>query len=440
MSESEDIKNFTLSFFTNLKANLFWDNDGKKLTITSIPEEFEKFFGKKAPYELVFSQTDYFSGEEVMINGSFLLNCMKEFLQNKGQTTLVKIDFEVDPTEEIKNYLHLKKCQITHITKKQAYDWMVRFTILTTLQYLNEKEQLMNTIYVKGNEVIKFDLDKYKLIEGKKEEIQIKDIKNQYSSAKDYLKILIEPKIEKLSENLNIKLDKEIERVKKHYLNQFDEDKQNIIKSEKQLKDLENQLKSSENKNLDKDFINLRIKRLNETIAQMGSPKRQDELKKEEEFFINDENHRHGLSIENRIMNTTIAYFPIFIYSICLKSPTATRAFNVNFNPITKEISKIKCECCDAEINKISLCSNGHLSCENCLRGCSECGEDYCKKCLTLSCFSCSKQLCKKCSKRCSSCNKTKCANHMSTGSLCISCTEKKKASSAKRPTFDFSR
>lgn len=436
MSETEDIRSFTVSFFNNLKSNLFWDNGGKKLTITTVPEDFEKFYGKKAPYELVFSQADAFNNEEVMIKGSFLLNCMKEFLQDKGQTTLVKLNFDFDPAEELQNYLKLRNCKITHVTKKQSYDWLVRFTFLTTLQYLNEKEQIMNPIYVKGNEVIKFDLEKYKLVEGKKEEIQVNDIKNQYNFAKEYLKTTIKPKIEKLSETLNIKLDKEIQRVKQHYVNQIEEDKQNLLKSEKQLKDLENQIKDSNNKNLDKDFIQLRIKKLKETIASLNSEKHKEELKKEENFLINDENHRHGLSVDNRIMNTTIAYFPIFTYSAFLKSQSGTRAFNITFNPITKELSKLNCECCGEEIKEISLCSNGHLSCRTCLRGCSECGEDYCKKCLQNSCFSCSKQICKKCSKHCVSCGKTKCLSHMATSSKCITCVDKTPV--RKIPSFGF--
>ncbi|MDP1729136.1 MAG: RING finger protein, partial [archaeon] len=381
MTESEDIKSFAVSFFTNLKANLFWDNEGKKLTITSVSPAFEKFYGKKAPYELVFSQDDASNKEELMVSGSFLLNCMKEFLQDKGQTTLVKIDFDFDPGDEIKKYIRLKNCQLTNLNKKPAYDWLVRFTFLTTFQYLNEKEQILNPIYIKEKDVVKFNLEDYKLIEGKKEDIDINNLKIQYNLAKDYLKTLITPKIEKISGILNEKLEKEIKRVEQHYLNQVNEDSNNLTKSERQIKELKNQLANPE-KNVDIDSAKIRLKRLTETTENLNSIKRKEALKKEEEFFIKDETNKHGLAIDNKVMNTTIAYFPIYTYSGYLKNPYAVRLFNIVYNPLTKDISRIFCEVCKKEIKEIYLCSSGHISCGGCLRACLECQKEYCTNCL----------------------------------------------------------
>lgn len=439
MSELEEIKNFTVSFFTSLKSNLFWDDGGKKLTITTIPESFERFYGKRGPYILVFSQADVKNGEEPMVRGSFLLNCMREYLQDKGQTTLVKIDFDFEPKEELKNYIRLKNCNIASITKQQSYDWLVRFTFLTTLQYLNEKEQVMNSIYVKGNEIIKFDLDKYKTIEGKKEEINILDIKGPYNSAKEHLKTLIQPKLEKISEILNKKLEKETERVKNHYLNQIAEDKQNLEKSERLIREIRQQLADENNKELDRDFANIRIKRLQENIAALKSEKRKAELAKEESFFLNDENAKHSLGIDNKIMNTTIAYFPIYKYSTFLKNHDATRILDLVYNPLTKSLSKLNCEVCNKEIRELYLCTSGHICCGGCLRACLECQNEYCIKCLQTSCFSCGKKLCRKCAKKCTICGKYKCKSHMKTNSTCETCSSKASTSSLRRPSFSFS-
>jgi hypothetical protein len=440
MSESEEIKNFTVSFFTNLKANLFWDNGGKKLTVTTVPESFEKFYGKRAPYEIVFSASDTNNNEELMVTGSFMLNCMKEFLQDKGQTTLVKLDFNLDSEDELQKYIRLKNCQITSLTKKPSYDWLVRFTFLTTFQYLNEKEQLMNPIYVKGRDIVKFDLDSYKTAEGKKEEINIKDIKIQYNFAKDYLKTLIQPKIEKVSEILNKKLEKELERVNQHYLNQIKEDSDNLIKSERQIKELEDQLANPQkNPALDLEFAKVRVRRLNETIDNLKSIKRKEDLKKEQEFFIKDETNRHSLGVDNKIMNTTIVYFPIYSYSAYLKNHDATRIFNVVYNPLTKDISKINCEVCSKEIKELYLCSAGHISCGGCLRACLECQKEYCTNCLKISCFSCGKKLCKKCAKKCVLCGKYKCKAHMPTISHCQTCLSKASTNSLRsKPNFRF--
>lgn len=430
MSELDEIKTFTIAFFTNLKANLFWDNNNTKLTITSVPDSFEKFYGKKAPYELVFNQIDVKNQEEPMIRGSFLLNCMKEYLGDKGKATLVKLDLNFEPKEEIKSYFKLKNAIFENATKKISYDSILRFTFLTTLQYLNEREQVMNQVHVKENEIINFDLDKYLFIDGKKEEITLPDIKNQYNLAKEYLKLVIHPKIDKISESLGIKLEKEIGRVKQHYIHQIDEDSQNLEKSQKQIKELENQLSSDLTKTIDKDFIEIKIKRMKETIESLKSEKRKTELTKEEDFFIHDETNKHSLGVDNKLMNTTIIYFPIYSCSGYLKNHDANRVFNFTFNPLTKEISKVNCEICSKEIKDISLCTGGHISCGGCLRACLGCQNEYCTKCLQISCFSCGKKLCKKCAKKCSSCGKYKCEGHMSSSSVCQTCMEKKKLSS----------
>ena len=437
MTEEEDIKNFTISFFANLNAAVLWDSSGKKLRVLNVPESFEKFYGKKSPYDLVFKTEDMQNGEEPMIKGSFLLNCMKEFLSDKGQTTLVKIDFDSSSEEDIHKCLHFRNCQLSNFIRKPAYDWLVRFTFLTTLQYLNEKEQIMNPIYVKGGEIVKFNLGQYKTLDGKKEEIKIEDIKSQYNAAKSFLKSQIQPKIESISEGLDKRLEKELQRVRNHYLNQIEEDGLNLEKSERQAKELENQMSNSEaNKTLDMDFAKIRLSRLKETIASLKSEKRMGDIKKEKEFFLKDEENKHSLNVNNQVMNTTIIYFPINSYSGYLKNHDTTRLFNFVYNPLTGEVSKVLCEVCSKEIKDICLCTGGHISCGGCLRACLECQSEYCTKCLSNSCFTCGKKICKKCAKRCPLCGKIKCKSHMSGLSACNSCMEKTRASSLKRANF----
>jgi hypothetical protein len=420
MSEIEEIKNFTVAFFTNLKANLFWDND-TKLTITTVPENFEKFYGKKAPYELVFNQLDAKNGEEIMASGSFLLNSMKEYLQNKGQATLLKIDPAVDAKSEIEKRFRLKNSSINSISKKEAYDWLARFTFLTTIQYLNEKEQFMNPLYVKDNLIIDFNLENYKTLEGKKEELNIDDLKFYYSLAKERLKTILEPKISKISSVMDIKLEKEIQRVKQHYLNQIAEDKQNLEKSVRQIKELEYNL--SKNHSVEEaESFKIRIKKLKESIDALKNEKRKEDLKREEDFFIKDETNKHSLAIDNKLMNTTIIYYPIYTYSINLKNPEISRAIEITFNPLNNEISKVSCDCCTKEIKELSLCSFGHVTCHSCLRGCSVCSKEYCKKCLEKECFACGKKICRKCGKSCRRCNKFKCLSHFNKAGICSSC------------------
>ncbi len=437
-NETEDIKNFTISFFNSIKAEI--SNNGNMFVITNVPDNFEKFYGKPTPYRLVFTNENHDleanENVELITPGSFLLHCMKEFLSERGKTSLVKIDFELDDKDAVKNKIKLRNCDISNIAKKPSYEHLLRFTFLTTLKYLNEKKEIMTSFYFKDGKQVLFNLDNYKTLEGKKEDISIGDIKPEYEKAKEQLKSEIQPKIAEISGLLGEKLEKEMERVKQHYENQLKEDKDNIFRAEKQIADLENQLKNNPNSS-DKDFIQIKIKRSKENIDFLKSQKRKDELKREEEFFIKDEINKHSINLDNRMINTTIIYFPILKYSLYLKNNEGARFLELVYNPLAKTLSDFNCEVCAKPIKELWLCASGHISCYACSRACLDCGQEYCKNCVKTTCFSCEKPLCKKCAKKCYTCGKTKCKNHMHNSTTCKTCHDK---ISVKRPVFNFQR
>ena len=75
----------------------------------------------------------------------------------------------------------------------------------------------------------------------------------------------------------------------------------------------------------------------------------------------------------------------------------------------------------------MNLCSAGHITCDDCLDHCSECGKVYCANCLSRSCCVCGKVLCKNCVTMCLGCGKHVCRNHMrkdcvSGDERCVNC------------------
>ena len=99
----------------------------------------------------------------------------------------------------------------------------------------------------------------------------------------------------------------------------------------------------------------------------------------------------------------------------------------MSYDPLTKTISKLICESCGQEISRLNLCSSGHLTCDNCVEKCGECGKEFCKKCLRRSCSICGKKLCNNCSVMCLGCGKYICRDHMrkdcvSGEERCVSC------------------
>jgi hypothetical protein len=99
----------------------------------------------------------------------------------------------------------------------------------------------------------------------------------------------------------------------------------------------------------------------------------------------------------------------------------------MTYDPLTKSLSRLRCERCGNEIVKLNLCSGGHISCGKCLENCGECGKVFCLKCLGKSCKACGKKLCKSCVKMCLGCGGYACKTHLRTDCVsgeerCVSC------------------
>jgi hypothetical protein len=91
---------FTKEFFKSLGCEISEEKDC--LVVKNVPEKFEKYYGKSAPYKIIFSREEEENGFDVVTKGSYLLKAMTSYLDKSGETTLLKIDFQVNPEEEIK--------------------------------------------------------------------------------------------------------------------------------------------------------------------------------------------------------------------------------------------------------------------------------------------------------------------------------------------------
>src|SRR3989344_9445576 len=155
MQQPNDLKQLVESFFKNLNSNLSWE--GQILKVTNVPNDFEQLFGKKSPYSLAFSETELSKDIDFIARGSFMLRTISEYLDKNGQLTSIKLDFQEDFLSAFKKYLKLKNAEIQSLTKSEEYKQIYKFTFQTLLQYLNEKEQIINSLCVKNNKIIQFN-------------------------------------------------------------------------------------------------------------------------------------------------------------------------------------------------------------------------------------------------------------------------------------------
>jgi len=217
-------------------------------------------------------------------------------LNEKGQTTLFKI---------VGNSNKLNK----KTTKKIKKEHFSRFTFLVSLQYLNEKEKFLSEVFIKNNKVIKIDLKSFKTTTGKSKEIEIDNIDTEYEIAKKNIRKKIKKKKKYFNaiNLLNEKLEKEIERIYKHYMDQSTEKDFELENAKKRLSQLKSQLNHSREH---KEIINLRknIKFKEEQIKSLKEDEYKKRLENERQFFVEDEKNKYSLNIKIELFNISIFY------------------------------------------------------------------------------------------------------------------------------------
>lgn len=405
--QEDKLVEFTKEFFKTLECSI--KEEGDVLVVEKAPEKFEKYYGKAAPYKIIFSrEREGTEGFDVVTKGSYLLKAMISYLGKSGETTLLKIKFDVHPEEEIKKRIFLSNCEIARLTQKKKHDYFSRFTFLTTFEYLNGKEQLTNDVYVYSGNVIQGDLSRYNVVDGDKRDIVIENIDREYSVSREELKERLKEKIQEISFELKIKLDKELERIESHF-NQI------ILERGENLKKLENRkllLDSQKDFGEDIEEVDKKISRLETEINNLKENTNLEELEKEKEREKKLELTKHSLNVSNKLINTTIIYYPLLYFDVFLKNKNSKRMVEVTYNPLSEELSESFCEKCGKKAEKFLLDGSGHLICEKCVNYCGECKEIYCEKCLIKKCSFCNKKLCLNCSVRCNSCGKDFCKSH----------------------------
>jgi hypothetical protein len=406
-----ELINFFIKFFKSIGCEV--KSNENALEISNIPANFEKFSGKKGPYLLSFDKE--IEGYEAVSPNHYLIKTIKEFLEGRGETTLLKINFENNLKEEIPKIIPFLNSEIKNISKTAKNSFIFKFSFATTSQYLNEKETCINHLFVHEGKIINFN-EKLELTEGNKRDFQEVEAYEEYNLAKEELKKIMSPKTEELKFKLGRQLNNEIERIKQHYEN-------NKKETEEQEKSLKKQIEANKE---DKE----KTKRLAKMLENLREENNKKKMEEEEEEFIQKEIKKHGLKIDSRLINTTIIYFPVYNLNLTLEiEKNNFKMIELSYNPLKKEVSPVFCKSCGKEVKEIILCSSGHITCRNCGEKCASCGSIYCKSCQIKRCSECGRTLCSKCQNICESCGKVFCDFHITKNGrsrICKNCEKKK--------------
>lgn len=405
-----NLKDFFVKFFKQLKCEITEKEDC--LIISSVPQSFEKFSGKRGPYKFSFDKE--IENYELISSNHYLIRTIKDFLEGHGETTLLKAKFDLDLKEELQKIIPFTNSKIKSINKFSIFDEVIQFSFSTTFRYLNESKVLINKIFVRDGKIID-DPKLNNLSEGDKKDLSNLNLEKHYEIAKEELKKIILPETEKLREELGERLSEEISRIEKLYEGNFTEIKE---KEESIKKQIENNKENEEKR-----------KRLEKNIESLQEENNIKKIKEEKEEFIQKEIKKYGLRIDNKLINTTIICFPIYKLSLTLElEKDNLKIIELVYHPLDKKIEPVYCKSCGKELKEIILCSSGHLTCRECGDKCPSCEGIFCKSCFVRECNECGRKICQRCQNICSSCGKVFCNMHIRNVNgkkLCRSCERK---------------
>lgn len=410
MSILEEIKQILLGFFKSLKCEI--SENSNCISIKKIPEKVRKVFGINENIEINFTNNGY----GIFIDDkSELYRKIRDYLKTNPSKTLLKIDFEFP--SNIKEKIPLRNCSVAKIEKKHENNYFSRFTFLTTFRYLSNIEQVMHEIYVHEGKIVKGDLNDYNVREGEVEEVSTDHLTKDYGAAKDSLHMLLDKKVEEISLILDDKLNNEILRIEEHFssiLGEFNLNKSRLVE---RIKNSELTLQST-GADLDVQKEQDKLNKLNELFKIHFSEQEFLKILNDKKNTIDNEKSKFSLDVENKLINTTIIYYPIFKIFLSLDEAGFKKTLEVMFNPLTNEITNFSCDACKTLLDQINICHGGHICCRSCLHVCSECGKRFCRLCMAGICSSCGKLVCKNCARECDDCKKMFCKNCMRTSSL----------------------
>lgn len=410
----DNIALFVENFFKSIHATVEWKSS--ILHITNVPPAFEAWSGKKGPYQFVFASEHQTPTTDVLVKGSFLLKSMTSFLDQKGQTSALRLQPRADTSAALLSAVKLKNSMLVHTTKETTYTTIYYFTFASTLSYLNKKEQQLYQIAVHNNQLCTLVLDNFYQLPASTDTLNTNEVKASYELAKQAVKQRIQPYLIKASGELKTKLEKEHTRINDHYTRHIQELKLTAQKLDEQLQQA--LIESNYPK----------IAQLQERKKQLEHDKPIEKIAREQAFFLGDEQQKHALSVDTKLVSTTTYQLPQYTCTFQLSDKKKIhRTLQLTTSPLESQPAKFTCESCSLPLTDLWICTSGHLSCLPCLAGCDACRQPICKRCRIQKCQVCGKDLCKNCHTRCHGCLRTLCISHLALDYLtnhkrCTSC------------------
>ncbi len=405
-------KELTLNYLDEINADV---NEQDGIYYVTFPPTVAKLFGgdrKKITFNPDVAAIHFY---ELVVPGSNFLSTVIREVQKQAPVVVGSIPKNIQNTSDITNKINAKNSKIELVEQNENKKLGIRFYFHITLQSIKNVSSLR---------WIDFDLESLTLLElpyklnfnTKNLKLNLRDKKfgDAYTRAIKEFESDMMPQVEKYVGLTQQNKDDEI-----GLLN---------IQDQKRLKEIKDELKNEENKLKEFDRRMLRAKSAN--VAHKYFEKKENfknKIKKMEKETVkhiekigNDKQTalRHIIQKYKPSLTFSLLAAQVYSYSVldCVlsiqKGDKNTSLKAQYIDPSSSFVTY--CDICQSKNETIHLCENLHATCDNCIKNCLNCNNEFCLNCASElnSCYICKDEFCNNCSKTCEFCFEITCNIH----------------------------
>lgn len=373
------MKSFLKQFFEINRSEI--KESANRLSVKLSGELREHF--KQDALELVFDAQDVDEKSELVTHGSYVLNTVYSFLQDRGGKIVSRLEERYKPTkEELLSLLRIDNGKVASLkTKKEkAVDILFNFKVT----YLSDEK--MEDIFTLGV-----------------------DTSGAVFESGDYYTPAVMKDVVPLQQKGSMDISrKEIEIQFRECLKAASD------KAQEYGKTLQNEILKRLHRNIAriKGYYTAQVQELHRN--QPSYEEKRIHLEREQERKLKEEIDNHKLRIVLKLLSYHIIERSEVRISAKFESPLSRSesALEMVYDPYQGVMDFGSCPVCHSNMERIILSDDGKIGCSHCSYACSTCKKHYTDLQHASSCSVCNDPLCTRCLTLCTTCRQPVCEKH----------------------------
>jgi hypothetical protein len=372
------MKTFVKTFFQRHDSKV---SDRQNKLVVTLSEPLQKLFGQDILH-LVFNAQDVDEDSELVTHGSYVINTIYNYLQDRGTKIVSRLEERYAPSKsglEEKIQIENGTIQSSKIKKEKTLDILFNFKIT----YLSDE---------KSEDIVMLGIDRHGTVF---------DPKHYYTDA--------------VMKNHLIPLQQKgpIELSKKELELRFREClKAASAQAQEYGRTLQNDIFKRLHRNITriKGYYTAQIEELHRNHPSYEE--RRLTIQREYEHKLKEEISNHKLRIVLKLLNYHLIERSEIEMVMKLRSKSFEMPLTAVYDTFTGEMDYGACPSCHANMEKIIMAKDDKIACGHCAFTCSTCKKQYADVQHALSCGVCQNPICAHCVVQCASCQQSVCGAH----------------------------